>query len=270
MPAKYLVYTVANYSELQLPILKLMLESLYKHTQYWKFDIMIVSNKGFIKKIKKTHFLKKMNVFCVEYKRHYALEDERYMRFTVFEDIPGIAARYETALYLDADCIIEKDIVKHIFEVLNPVPGILYPSPDGNFDAHDGYFTGLQDYTEENKRSLREKRVLPFSTGVMVFKPCDVMFTEFTKMKKMGSMIKKHHFYEQAVANKYFNLSGKTDTSFLKDVVVSRNIKTNLEGDCTLVNTWFDVRTVINHFCGIGYYNEKEIRMKRFMSMIGS
>ncbi len=271
MPAKYLVYTVANYSKLQVPLLILMLESLYKNTQYGEFDIMIVSNKGFIKTIKNNIFMKNMknmNVLCIEYKRQYALKDERYMRFNVFEDIPHIASRYEKALYIEADCIVEKDIVTHLFEKLTPVPGILYPTPDGNFDAHDGYFTGLQDYTEEDKRSLREKRILPFSTGVMMFKPCGVMFAEFSKMKKSGSLVKKQHFYEQAIANKYFNTSDKTDTTFLKDVVMSRNIKTNLEGECTLVNTWFDVRTVINHFCGIGYYEEKRIRMERFMSMI--
>ena len=76
------------------------------------------------------------------------------------------------------------------------------------------------------------------------------------------------HFYEQSGANVFFNKTNMADTVLLTDIVDSKNIKTNRNGEPTLVDHSVNSDIVITHFCGIGYHPEKIKRMKRFWKMV--
>jgi hypothetical protein len=211
-----------------------------------------------------------MNVLCVEYKKDVHLIDERLKRYTVFDDVP-ILQNYDKVLFLHYDCIVEKDIVSNILEPIHTHEGVLYPFSEGGFGGHDSIFYGLKNYSEEQKRWFRERRIHPFSVGAMVFKPTSKILVHFKKAINLHNKMASEgtaQFYENSALNVYFNTHGNVDTSALDGKVVLRNIKTNIEGEPTLNNTSFDTRTVINHFCGIGYYGEKKIRMARFMKML--
>lgn len=272
MGSKFLVYTVVNYTPKQLPLLQLMVESLVRFTSYKAFDFLILTNKDFVNELKKMKDLKKLNTLILEYeKRDTLMSDESFKKYTFWKDFPTWS-NYSVALYMEYNCVVENDIVSRIFRKQTLTKGTLYPIHIDSYNDHMSYFYGLQDYTEEQLRLFQEKRVYPFSIGVMAFVPCVETFQHFNKMLIVRKKCQAQHgcrqFIDQSSMNKYYNSVGAADTSLLKGIVEMRNIKTNIEGEPTLTNTRFDTKTVINYFCGIGYYAEKELRMKRYLKKV--
>lgn len=264
---RYLVYTVINHVSDQLKLFRYTLKSLSRYTDTDAFDLLIVTNRAFKAKLEKLRVLKRFNVIFVLHARDKTLEEEKLRRVAIFSEYPQIK-KYEKAMYIDYDCIVERDLVPLVLAKSKLKDGILYPYPEGIDAAHMQIFYGLQDYEEAELRKFREQGVAVFSCGVFMFRPTSAMEGHLSRVVDLARTSKVKHFYEQSFMNIYFNRKGLADTSILEKVVESRNIITSICGKPTMTNSSVSLNAVVTHFCGIGYYEERALRMKRYYHML--
>lgn len=271
---RYLLYTIANYSIKELNLMQYLLKSLahFSKKSVDRFDLMIVANPEFQKELATLPVVKNktLNIlFALMPKQDAYLEDAKMRRYDIFDMMPP-KSQYAAVMHIDHDCIVQKDVVA-MLDSLHLRKGVFYSYAEGGNLQHMEFFYGLQDYSEEDLQFFKEHDIRPFSTGLFVFVPCKTMAKHFDAIKRMQEAGRhRRHFYDLGYVNKHFNLLNKANTSELTKYVMARNIVTNLAGIPTLRNTLFDKLTVVNHFCGIGYYDERQLRMRRFWKFLKS
>ena len=263
---RFLLYAVLNYTEKEMPLFHLMMRSLRRYSSYDKYDFIIITNKAFSTYIKRyLHVAQTLNVKFMIIPRDKDLRVAKTRRMEILRH-PDLH-KYETVMYMDGDCIVQGDFVPLMDRKLKK--GVLYPyTEDGSNLSHKSIFYGLQNYTNEQMEWLRTHYIKTFSTGVFMFKPCNEFSKHIKAIQKMMLTHKGPYFTDQSFFNYYFNINKLSDTSVLTGRVISRNIKNNIEGKPTLTNTMFDTSILINHFCGLEYWDEKRIRMVRFWNMV--
>jgi hypothetical protein len=172
---------------------------------------------------------------------------------------------------MDYDCIVQKCVWDNIFKECDLEKGVLYSYKEEGHKGHMKSFYGFRNYTRKTLSHFKSEQVYPFSTGIFMFKPCAYMKRSFEKLE---AFILRNtdipHFYEQSGMNVYFNTRNMANTTLLKCIVHSKNIKPNLAGKPKITDTRVDPGVVITHFCGIGYHPEKLGRMSRYWAMVES
>jgi hypothetical protein len=267
-----LLYTVVNYSTKDVLLFDLLLQSIHEYSPHIKdhADIMVITNHGFAEQIKKLDIVKTFGgVHFMFVPQDVLLVNARSKRLDIF-DYPKLS-EYKTCMFLDYDCVLQRDIVPLLTgNVTHLKSGVLYAyNENPNVQSHMQSFYGLQSYTEEQLRWFRQHNVHTFSDGVMWFKQTNAMKRHFAAIKRWmaeaGQTWQNITFFEQSFMNVYFNTRNKCNTRLLSGKVISRNIKTER---LHLSNTAFDTQTIINHFCGVGYLDEKVLRIKRFRNAV--
>jgi len=263
MPNRFLIYTIANYTKQQVSMIRYMLKSLSRYTNVDAYDLLIVTNRNFQDHIASWNVSKRFNLLFSIHNTDKTLEDEKMKKIKIFDYFPDVK-NYDKVLYLDYDCVVEGDIV-HLFKQAQLAKGRLYPYPEDRDLTK--IFYGLQSYSEKDLMYFEQNGIAGFSTGVFMFKPSREIATHFLNVQKEAMTFHGQHFYEQSFMNHYFNKKRLANTSVLAGVVKSRNIKAEC-GPPMIRDSDINLDVAITHFCGIGYYKERLMRMRRYYRMI--
>lgn len=278
MRQKALLYFVLNHTPSVVDLWKITINSLVKHSSQALADsyinLLVITNETYAPNVRYFADIKNLRVTIVVSGAFPDAElfDSRMRRFDVFELSHIVDVYdYDVVMHLDYDCVIHKCLWQHLLRPCIPklVDGVLYAYNEQGTHAHHKIFYGFKEYTTDDIKRFKRDRIYPFSTGVFMIRPTFASSELFRKVKTFINKTKrKTHFYEQSGANVYLNNRELCNTRLLRHLVQSRNIKPNHHGHPRLKDHDIDTRTVVTHFCGIGYEREKAQRMRRFVRFL--
>lgn len=265
---KALIFFVLTFQNSMIELWKMTMKSFLYFSDTTNIDILVITCGTFVEEIKEFAVDNNIHVNIVMLpSKDKCLFDSRLHRIHIHEykDV----SMYGLVMYMDYDCIIQKCLWANIFNKFTLRKGILYSYKESGFDGHNKIFYGFGNYTQTSLTRFKNEKIYPFSTGIFMFKPCRRMKRSFLKLETFVlDNLDFPHFYEQSGVNVYFNNRNKSDTSTLRCIVDSKNIKPTLYGSTKLEDATIDARAVVTHFCGIGYHREKMVRMSKYFEMV--
>lgn len=273
---KNLIYLEINYSKNELNLFGLFLKSI-KLTLDGKppnFELLLITNYKYRERLEK--FVSTVNIKGLRVMFHFVPKDITFEKASLrvldifeFKDI----MKYDKVLHVRCDTLFIRipavlfDVhIKHnrIYsynESMDKAPWIGYD--------HNSPFYGFQDYTEEDLLYFKKNYIRTWTSSVFMFKPDAQMMEHFKNVKALADIrAGTGVFSDQCYLNYYFNSLKLSDTKKLEGFIESRNIKTNFEGKPTVTDTSYDVRVALVNFCGLSYFEEKIIRMQRYINMM--
>jgi hypothetical protein len=265
---KALIFFVLTFQHSMVELWKMTTQSLLHFSDMSHIDILVITCGTFVEDIKefaRDNNIHELSIITLP-RKDTCLFDSRLHRFRIHEykDV----SMYDTVMYMDYDCIVHMCLWANIFNKFTLEKGILYSYKEAGFNGHNKIFYGFGNYTHASLMRLKSENVYPFSTGIFMFKPCRRMKRSFGKLEAFViDNLNIPHFYEQSGANVYFNNRNESDTSTLKCIVNSKNIKPNMYGSPKLDDAMIETHVVVTHFCGIGYHPEKMERMAKYFKM---
>lgn len=273
MNNKSLLYFVVNNVSEMVDLWKITMDSIlfFSRKCIDKYiDILVITNTVHVNEMREYVAKHKINVIFVITNVQTSLFESRMQRLHIHKLYPELRM-YNMIMYMDYDCIVKKclwhNLLKKIYN--DDRDGILYSYREDKIKHHNKVFYSFGDYITSDFDYFYENELYPFSSGIFVFKNTHQMKVHFRELTTyINDNLDKLHFYEQSAMNVFFNKAGNVDTKLMKNIVISKNIKPNKTGNPKTTDWDFDVRSVVVHFCGIGYYAEKKKRMLLYMDML--
>lgn len=178
---KNLIFICVFHNKGYLQLLHLLLESIHLYGNLREnTEILIYTSTEFSDMIKtnETFHNNNNNNIKIHTNDDYNSLDAACKSRLDFFSIPGIED-FENILYLDTDIIIKKDLNPIFENIINRE--VLYVLEEGDISIHCDYW-GNPLFTEEEIAQFTDKSA--FTSGILLFKNCEVINTLFEKIKK--------------------------------------------------------------------------------------
>ena len=231
------------------------------------FDLMIITNYRFkeeILKIMRSNQID-LEVIFVMVPQDYSYERASLRHLDLFQYEQ--ATQYKRALHVRPETLVMRTLDK-LFEKKTD-PNMIYSYCEDNPYDHNAPWYGLQNYSQEDLVFFRTNYIKVWTSSIYMMVPNKQMKHHFSKVKELADMyINKGVYNDTCYMNFYFNMQKMSDTMLLKKLLESRNIKTNVEGKPTVFDTSIDIKVVLINFCGLSYFEEKQLRMKRYLKFL--
>ena len=253
---KNLIFLCVFFNEGYIKLLELLLESIYLYGNLLdNTEILIYTSTEFSDIIKKNTLLADKIIFHIN-DNYNSLEEACKSRYDFFI-IPGIE-KYQTVLYLDTDIIIKKDLNQIFDNVIEREK--IYVFEEGDISSHCDYW-GHTLFTGEEIDKFEDKTA--FTSGVILFRNCEVINTLFEKTKK-DMIDREQHFSTIDQPFLIYNAMKYKlyDNKKLKDHVLDfRSVKN--------INTINDSNKSLLHYISeVGKYQDKHTNMSKTIDIL--
>lgn len=192
-----LIYYVIGGDTDYASLLRLSIESLRRHPENRKYDILIICDPDFAFTL---HDLSVQFYLTWKNKDHI----QASMRKMEIFQYPRIN-EYSKALYLDCDTVITGSL-QPLFDAIHD-DNVLYCVPELQANHEQSYYHCRDDpYTPEVLASFAKENIYPFNCGQFALILSENMQQHFTQVAEQKLTYDPSlHFYEQSFMNNYFN-----------------------------------------------------------------
>jgi hypothetical protein len=142
-----------------------------------------------------------------------------------------------------------------MFTNISTKPNKLYVPQEGEVD---GYYWTTNAYLPQNIEYMKDHNIKSFNTGTFMFVPNDKMRTHFIQVKEFGLKFTGKAFFDQSLANYYFNR--------LRIAKISPYMTKKLQMFPDITKYYPD--KMLMHISGIGRYKQKAPIMKAYLEFI--
>ena len=249
LPLKNALFVCVFMNEDYLKLLYLWLESVFLYGNLnANTDIIIYTSTDFANKIKKTELFSNKIVFQIN-DEYNNLDNVCKSRLDIFDFT--IISNYEKILYTDIDVIVMNDINDMFDKCTTP---LLYAKKESSIDNEYDFYGKSFFQQDGDMFEMYNKDMSAFSSGVLLFKNCDIIKNLFYEIKTHIANI-SHPFYDQphiVYITKKNNLIDNT------------TLDHHIEFDITN-NEFIDTYTMVHFSGGVGVFNNKFEKMSNFL-----
>lgn len=196
-----LIYYTIGGDPSYVAILKLSLDSLWKHCDMHNTHVLVLCSEAFLPHVEPLRGAGVHDIMMVPQGRNAMELSMQKVRIWAYPKLTS----YDRVLFLDSDILVQRDIVSDFLETLDDKDRLYVCEEHQDMHWHNTIYFGLRRYTPHELQRFQEASQHVFNCGQFAFCVNPATIEHFRALDDFMWSYSGPFFYEQSFMNDYFN-----------------------------------------------------------------